>query len=201
MEIITVTGYKGGCGKTTTAIHLATYLSERGRTVLVDGDPNHSASKWSRRGDSELPFTVVDQRQALKIVGEADYLVMDTPARPETDDMEELAKGCDLLILPTQPDVLNLEPMLMTAEDLGNANYRALVTVAPPPPNRDGEIMLDDLKEGDIPAFESIIRRTIGFAKAAKLGIPLRDYKKESRFDEAWKDYERMGDEVMEILK
>ena len=199
MKILTVTGYKGGVGKSTTAIHIATYLSERGHTILIDGDPNRSTMGWSKRGDTRLPFSVVDERQAMKSVGDADYLIMDTPARPNTDDMQELAKGCDLLILPTQPDVLSLEPMLMTARDLENAKYRVLVTIAPPPPNRDGEIMLNDLKEGDIPVFETIVRRTIGFAKAALNGVPIRDLK-EKRFQDAWKDYEHVGDEVMELL-
>ena len=199
MKILTVTGYKGGVGKSTTAIHIATYLSEKGHTILIDGDPNRSTMGWSKRGDTSLPFSVVDERQAMKSVGDADYLIMDTPARPNTDDMQELAKGCDLLILPTQPDVLSLEPMLMTARDLENAKYRVLVTIAPPPPNRDGEIMLNDLKEGDIPVFETIVRRTIGFAKAALNGVPIRDLK-EKRFQDAWKDYEHVGDEVMELL-
>jgi len=199
MKILTVTGYKGGVGKSTTAIHIATYLSEKGHTILIDGDPNRSTMGWSKRGDTRLPFSVVDERQAMKSVGDADYLIMDTPARPNTDDMQELAKGCDLLILPTQPDVLSLEPMLMTARDLENAKYRVLVTIAPPPPNRDGEIMLNDLKEGDIPIFETIVRRTIGFAKAALNGVPIRDLK-EKRFQDAWKDYEHVGDEVMELL-
>jgi len=30
--------------------------------------------------------------------------IIDTPARPDSDDMKELAEGGDLLILPTKPD-------------------------------------------------------------------------------------------------
>ena len=41
--IITVTSYKGGVGKTTTAIHLATYLQSLAPTLLVDGDGIRSA--------------------------------------------------------------------------------------------------------------------------------------------------------------
>jgi chromosome partitioning protein len=42
MKILTVTGYKGGVGKSVTAVHLATFFSELGKTVLVDGDPNRT---------------------------------------------------------------------------------------------------------------------------------------------------------------
>ena len=50
MEFITITGHKGGVGKTMTAIHLATFFSEWGRTLLVDGDPNRTALSWQQRG-------------------------------------------------------------------------------------------------------------------------------------------------------
>ena len=48
MKIITVTGYKGGCGKSVTAVHVATYLSNLGDVVLVDSDPNARLSTGLR---------------------------------------------------------------------------------------------------------------------------------------------------------
>jgi len=45
--IVTVTSYKGGVGKTTTAIHLAAYLQRLAPTLLVDGDGIRSATKWA----------------------------------------------------------------------------------------------------------------------------------------------------------
>ena len=60
--LITVAGFKGGVGKTTSAVHLACYLAKKGSTLLVDGDPNRSATGWSKRG--QLPFKVVDLIQA-----------------------------------------------------------------------------------------------------------------------------------------
>jgi chromosome partitioning protein len=201
MKIITVTGYKGGIGKSTTAIHLATYFSEKGSTVLVDGDPNHTAVKWAERGEGEgLPFQVADQRQAMRLVGGSDFIVIDTPARPDSDDLKELAKGCELLILPTSPDIVSLEPMLQTARELEGATYRALITVVPPYPSREGELMQSDLWEGGVPVFNTMIRRTVGFAKAALLGRPIRDLD-DPRMRAAWEDYKALGDEVMELLK
>jgi chromosome partitioning protein len=199
MTILTVTGYKGGIGKSTTAFHIAAYFSDIGKTVLVDGDPNRTAVKWAGRSSEPLPFTVVDQRQAMRLASEAEFLIIDTPARPNSDDLKELAKGCELLILPTSPDVVSLEPMLETARDLENAKYRALITLVPPHPSREGELMRDDLRQEGIPVFETMIRRTVGFAKAALAGRPIRDIE-DTRTRAAWEDYKALGDEIRKLL-
>jgi chromosome partitioning protein len=201
MTIITITGFKGGVGKSTTAFHLATYFSELGSTVLVDGDPNRTAIKWADRNTEDLPFAVADERQAMKLVQNKDFIIIDTPARPDSDDLKELAKGCDLLVLPTSPDVVSLEPMLQTAQALGSdANYRALITLVPPHPSKEGELMRDDLREGNIPVFQTMIRRTVGFAKAAMAGLPIRDIE-DVRARVAWEDYKALGDEIKGFLK
>jgi chromosome partitioning protein len=153
---------------------------------------------WNNRG--QLPFTVADERQAMKVVSGSDFVIIDTPARPNSDDLKELAKGCDLLILPTAPDVLSLQPMLETARDLGEANYRALITIVPSYPSREGEVMKKDLKQGGVPVFETMIRRTVGFPKAALAGIPIRDLD-EPRALAAWADYEALGSEIREMWK
>jgi chromosome partitioning protein len=197
MKIVTITGYKGGVGKSTTAIHLATFFSDWGKTVLVDGDPNRTARAWAERGS--LPFSVADERQAMKMLGDSDYVVIDTPARPHSDDLKELAKGCELLILPTAPDIISLEPMLETARELGDAHYRALLTIVPPYPSKEGEVMRTELIEGGIPVFKTMIRRTVGFQKAALNGVAIRDLE-DSRLKVAWQDYKALGQEILEVL-
>ncbi|MCC5634114.1 ParA family protein [Nostoc sphaeroides CHAB 2801] len=197
-KIVTITGYKGGVGKSTTAVHLATFFSELGKTVLVDGDQNRTALAWSKRGS--FPFPAVDERQALKVIADAQFVVIDTPARPDSDDLKELAKGCDLLILPTKPDIVSLEPMLLMVKDLGETNYCCLLTIVPPYPSKEGETLRQDLLNGGIPVFEAMIRRTVGFEKAAMAGVPIRDVE-DSRLKTAWADYLALGKEVMEILK
>lgn len=198
MEFITITGHKGGVGKTMTAIHLATFFSEWGRTLLVDGDPNRTALSWQQRG--RLPFEVLDEARFFQEGSAADYTVIDTPARPATENLQDLAANCDLLVLPTVPDILSLEPMLEVARQVGNASYRALIAMAPPRPNQEGELMRQELRDNGVPVFKTMIRRTVGFQKAALAGIPIRDLP-DSRQRVAWNDYKAVGDEVMEVLQ
>lgn len=200
MKIITVTGYKGGVGKSTTAFHLAAFFADLGQTILVDGDPNHTAVKWAERAPAPLSFSVVDQRQAVRFVTGKDFIIIDTPARPDSDDLKELAAGCDLLILPTSPDVVSLQPMIETATALGDARYRALITLVPPVPSREGEAMRGDLEAGGIPVFKNMIRRTSGFTKAALAGVSVKNVR-DSRLRKAWRDYESLGDEIQQILE
>jgi chromosome partitioning protein len=197
MKIITVTGYKGGVGKSTTAIHLATFFSEFGKTLLVDGDLNRTSIAWAQRG--EFPFEVVSQQKAMKAIAGKDYVVIDTPARPDSDELEELADGCDLLILPTTPDVVSLDPMMQTARDLGDqVSYRVLITIVPPYPNKEGGIMKQELQKADIPIFNTLIRRTTGYQQAAMKGVPIRDLKN-GDLRMAWQDYKDLGKEIQEI--
>ena len=197
MKLITVTGYKGGCAKSTTAIHLATFLSDRGSVLLVDCDQNRTAISWAERG--ELPFDVVNEKSAMKVISNYDFAVVDTPARPNSNDLKELSDGCDLLILPTLADVVSLEPMLATAQDLPEGNYRALITIVRSRPNRDGEKLKAELQAADFPVFHTMIRQSVGFSKAALAGKPVRALSGGDRM--GWLDYEKLGNEVLELLK
>jgi chromosome partitioning protein len=198
MKIITITGFKGGIGKSTSAIHLAGFLSGMAKVLVVDGDQNRTCINWAKRGS--LPFTIVDQRQAVKMVAGHDYVLIDTPARPDTDDLKELSKGCDLLILPTTPDVVSLEPLLEFTKNISNTPYRVLLTIVPPAPNKEADTIKQDLQNSGIPFFQTTIRRTVAYSKAALVGLTVKDIDdyKQRVF---WADYENLGSEIVEILK
>jgi chromosome partitioning protein len=195
--IITVAGFKGGVGKTTTAIHFAAYLQNTAPTLLIDGDPNRSASVWARAG--KLPFKVVDERQATREARNFEHIVIDTKARPEREDLKALAEGCDLLIVPTKPDALSLDALLLTIRDLqavNASNYRVLVTMVPPRPSKDGDEALAMFQQADIPVFQSYIRRLVAFEKAALAGVAVRDAT-DPRAIEGWSDYYNAAKEVL----
>jgi len=195
--IVTVASFKGGQAKTTSAVHLAAFLQEDKPTLLVDGDPNRSATGWARR--KGLPFRVIDERQAARYAREYEHIVIDTQARPTQEDLEALADGCDMLIIPVTPDALSLDALFLIVEaleHLGSNRFRILLTIVPPRPSKDGDEARATLEEAKLPVFRTIIRRFVAFQKAALQGVPVYEVL-DPRAQEAWEDYRKVGEELL----
>jgi chromosome partitioning protein len=194
--IVTVASFKGGVGKTTTAIHLAAYLNAKGPTLLVDGDPNRSAMTWATPG--KLPFKVVTEVQMAKHARNYEHIIIDTQARPNKTDLEDLVESCDLLILPTTPKALDLDALLRTVSTLQElqANFRVLLTIIPPPPSNAADDARKLLVAEQIPIFKTEIKRLVAFERAPLEGVIVKDYA-DPRASVAWEGYQALGEEVL----
>lgn len=195
--IITVASFKGGVGKTTTAVHLASYFSKIAPTLLIDGDPNRSATGWANRGG--LPCKVVSELQAPKHIPNHTHIVIDTQARPSRDELQDLADGCDRLIIPATPDALSLDALMQTVEvlrELGSDSFAILLTVVPPKPSRDGDEARTTLTEAGLPLFKTTISRLVAFQKAALQGVPIYQIS-DPRASLGWKQYQAVGKELL----
>jgi len=197
--VISVASYKGGVGKTTTAIHLAAYFQSLEPTLLLDGDLNRSALRWAEPG--KLPFQVVDHRQAAMHIHRYRHVVVDTQARPDTRDMKVLAGSCDLLVLPCTPDAISLQVLGDTVEALrtiGAENYRILLTIVPPRPNRDGEEARQYLTGSGLPVFSGGIRRLVAFQRAALDGVTVDQIDRQNL---GGADYDTIGDQIVRMYR
>jgi chromosome partitioning protein len=196
--IISVASYKGGVGKTTTAIHLAAFLNKQASTLLVDADPNRSAMTWAAL--DKLPFKTVTDVQMAKHIRNYEHVVIDTQARPQKEDLKELAESCDLLILPTTPRGLDLDALLKTAETLKAfaANFKVLLTMIPPAPNKDGVEAREHLVQEEVPIFIAGIKKLTAFERAPLLGVVVAEYR-DRRSGIAARGYEDLGKEIIGV--
>lgn len=200
--IISLVSFKGGVGKTTTAIHLAASLQLREQpTVLVDGDLNRACLGWSQRG--KLPFDVIDERQTAKYMRDhqVEHTIIDTGARPAKDDLKVIAETCDLMIIPTTPNALSLEALLPTVDAvklLGVERFKVLITMTPPYPRRDGDDARETINGVELPLFRVSVPRLVAYEKAALHGLPVYDVRDRHAGD-AWTIYEQVAKEALKI--
>jgi chromosome partitioning protein len=141
MKTIAFICQKGGTAKTTSAINLAVEAVARGhRVVLIDLDPQVSASNWSDLREDSEPAVIAPQVPHLERVlaqaqeNGADLAIIDTAGRTN-DAALAAAKAADLVFVPLQPSLLDLGTVKATLDIIrmaGNPPAIALLTRVKP---------------------------------------------------------------------
>ena len=129
MQRIVVLNPKGGSGKTTIAINLASYLASRGHTpVLMDFDPQGSTLRWVRkRKPAQAPIHVIaafekDTRTTrafqLRVPDVATHVVVDTPAALDSRQLADMTRDADKIIVPFLPSDIDIHACSRCIRDL-----------------------------------------------------------------------------------
>ncbi len=107
--IVSVLNQKGGCGKTTLAIHLSHAFALRGqRVLLVDADPQGSARDWAAARQAAPLFSIVAidrpviHKELPAIAKDYDLIAIDGPPRV-TDLARSAIIAADVVAIPIQP--------------------------------------------------------------------------------------------------
>jgi chromosome partitioning protein len=117
---IAIVNTKGGVGKTTTAIYLAAGFARQGRTLLIDADPQQSATTWSEVEEDApaWPFAVsgratTDVHKVMGTLGFGyEHVIIDTPPG-NVPIIKSACLAADTVIVPVAPtglDVNRLRP-------------------------------------------------------------------------------------------
>ena len=120
MKTIAIISQKGGAGKTTVAVHLATAAAAAGHAAaIIDLDPQGTAASWGDRRQAAAPEVVSGQAVRLPILVDAakaagaDLLVLDTAPNADQTALRA-AQVADLVLVPCRAATFDLEAIKTT---------------------------------------------------------------------------------------
>ena len=129
MQRILVLNPKGGSGKTTVAVNLASYFASQGdRPLLSDNDPQGSSTRWLKKRKPEQAYihgiaacdrnSRMTRAWQMRIPHDAGHVVVDTPAAILAQDMPEMTRTADAIIVPVLPSDIDIHAFSKCIADL-----------------------------------------------------------------------------------
>jgi chromosome partitioning protein len=129
MQRILILNPKGGSGKTTVATNLASYFASQGdHPLLSDNDPQGSSTRWLKKRKPEQAFihgvaafernTRMTRAWQMRIPPDASHVVVDTPAAVMSQDMPDMTKNADAIIVPVLPSDIDIHACSRCIADL-----------------------------------------------------------------------------------
>jgi len=135
MRVLVIASQKGGVGKSTLAVHLATEaVAQKKRALILDLDPQGSAMEWAnRRGDLPPDVSGANPASVAKEIERAraegyDLVVIDTA--PHADHAAlQAARVANLVAIPCRPSTFDIAAISATLDLCRLANKPAVVVL------------------------------------------------------------------------
>ncbi len=146
-RVIAMFGQKGGCGKTTLAVHVAVAAQQDGQIVgILDTDPQASAYSWVGFREHKDPAVAVIQANqvgdCLAVARDKGLglVLIDMPPHASTAAYDAI-RHADLVLMPCRPSILDLSA-IMQAVTITKASKRPGAFVINGCPPRSQEVAL-----------------------------------------------------------
>jgi chromosome partitioning protein len=203
-KILAVLNGKGGVGKTTTAVNLAAIFAENRSVLMVDADPQGSATWWVERENSPFSFDFSQENNAtllgqLQGIQDYDLIVIDTPPALNSEALAAVIPVADYLLLPTPPapmDIAALVQTVKTAVQPSGVTHRVLLTKVDSRSLKEAQEAQSMLNALEIPAFQAFVRSYKAHERAAIDGVAITQWKGPNA-QEAKADYYRVAAEIL----
>ena len=191
--IVAVLGEKGGTGKTTLATNLAGMRAEAGRQVLlVDADRQGSASYWAeQRRATTCPAVACLQKfgralpRALReLAPRYDDVIVDVAAG-DSQDLEEVLRVADRVLLPVQPAGLDVWTLGLLDERVAEAHgvnptlvaFVVLNRASSNPRDRDTHEAQEAMAAcAHLQVAAVVIRERVAIKRATPGGLSVKEY-------------------------
>lgn len=188
MKVICLVNEKGGSGKSTLSINLATALHRAGKQViLLDADPQGTARDWrdASPADADLPPVLAADRPntlTSAFAGiHADFVVIDAPAKAEAMSAAIIGKS-DIALIVVQPSAADvwasaaIVKMVQSKRSLGGVIEAAfVVNRATVGRNLTAEITSGDWNEYGIDQLENFVSDRESFKTSLAKGLSIFD--------------------------
>lgn len=129
MPVIALLGNKGGAGKTTLSVNLASALNKLDSTLLLDADPQQSASQWRVLSSQVNAVPVFNASSSVAMSVQAQvknyqYLLIDCPPSVHSDQTKDALRLCDWAIIPVLPSPLDLWASVKIEDEITQAREK-----------------------------------------------------------------------------
>lgn len=140
MKTVAIISQKGGAGKTTLSVHLATASALAGHSAaIIDLDPQGTAASWGDRRQADEPEVISGQAARLAVLIEAaqsngaGFLVLDTAPNADQTALRA-AQLADVVLIPCRASTFDLEAIRATLTLAQLASKPAYVVLNAIPP-------------------------------------------------------------------
>ena len=215
-KIVAIVNQKGGAGKTTLSIHVAATLAQRGhRVMVVDADPQGTATRWAAAANQETPFPIpvcglaaagrMLHREVQKYVQDYTYVVIDCPPALDALTPQSALLVADLAAAPLIPSPLDVwaatgVTFLIENARAVNTTLRALLVLNQCQPR---QVLAQEVREQldafQIPLATAYLGDRVVYRQAPLLGTSVHTMGKEA--SPAINEVNTLTDELLRHLE